>query len=115
MNQINPTIAERILKLERLDGPMVRYKRPDVEAGSAANCPNFLEFSKDQALLREEMSRRGFTLDIFRTPVDWEANTGKSCTAIFSRSGSRFESTQPYEYWAVCMAALLSVGWQPPE
>jgi hypothetical protein len=113
MSEINDLIAENILKWKRFDGPAPRYQRAGVEAGSAEKCPNFLESPEGQALLRHEMARLGFTLDISQSPTNWETNSGKTSTAVFLRNGRKFESTQPYEYWAVCLAALIAVGHTP--
>lgn len=115
MSEINPLIAENILKWRRLDGSAPRYQKAGVEAGSATRCPNFLESPEAQALLRQEMSRLGFTLNISSSPPNWETNHGKTSTAAFLRRGKKFESTQPYEYWAVCLAALLAIGYAPSE
>jgi len=108
-------IAENILKWKRLDGPTPRYQRAGVEFGSARMCPNFLESIEAQELLKQEMSRRGFMLKISHSPDSPEINQGRTSTAVFFQGGREFESTQPYEHWAVCFAALLAIGYPLPE
>jgi len=57
------------------------------------------------------MSNKGFTLEVTSNPVNWEKQTGKTFTARFTRGNEVFETTQPDENIAVCMAALQTVGW----
>ena len=106
-------IAERILGWTRMSGPDVRFMKPGVSCGFAELCPNFVELPKAQTLLREEMSRRGYSLKITHNPANSEKNEGKTCTAVFILGEKSFESTQPEENAAVCFAALLSVGVLP--
>ena len=106
-------IAERILGWTRMSCPDVRFMKPGVSYGTAELCPNFVESSKAQILLREEMSKRGYSLKITYNPLNSDRNEEKSCTAIFTLGEKSFESTQPEENAAVCIAALLTIGVSP--
>jgi len=110
MNNISILVVEKIFHWERLDRPELLYRKPDTSNGFAEHCPNFLGSELSQTMLREEMSRRGYSLSITHKPANFETNEGRTSTAIFSGEGREFESTQPDENAAVCIAALLTVG-----
>jgi hypothetical protein len=110
MKTVNTQIAELILGWKQVDTSRPFYMKPGVSAGPSQPCPDFLMSSDAQTLLRKEMSRRGWSLTVKANKVNLKTGDGNTWTAKFQNSEKEFESTQPDENAAVCVAALLAAG-----
>ena len=105
---IDADIGECVFGWE-VDRDVNRYKPPDGSGGSLLELPDFRS-PRGNALLRGELEKQGWKINIDYHPVDFEKKVGKRSTARLRRSDAVVECTEETEEEAVCMAALKSCG-----
>ena len=105
---INAEIAERIMGWE-VDRKERLYRHPQRQQGVFEGLPDFLQ--RDHESLRQTMKSRGYKLTVTEKPLNLKENIGRMFTARYSHQNGSFQTTQPDERLAVCVAALKAYGF----